>query len=425
MNTDINVDTPKDQNKSVDDKIVSKEPSFRKTPLRSGNISIDNFILKTRKNKEKGVKWIDFERFENLKQIGEGSFAKVYSATWLDGGKKFIYADPVKKWKSISTYPDTVALKSIKGSNGISTDYMRELEIYHKLTLDNVSLPFYGITKDPTSSEFMLVTGLGGSNLRALLAKSFTRLSWQSKISYLNFIMKDLKKIHERGICHKDLHSGNILVRINFAWAYLTDFGLSGPSDKSSEKIYGVLGYVAPEVLKGKPYCTHADIYSFGIIMTEFSSGFPPYFNKGNMNEVAFVLSICDGLRPDFGKGTPEIYKSLANKCMDANPEKRPTATELYDIITYWNECIGEDINNDDAKKIRMEFLTADEDIPNVQQLFERNSESSNSFNFEHMSKLIDFSEKISASVNDLDTSLIELKLSDYVNEDNDETMIV
>ncbi|GBC09624.1 hypothetical protein RclHR1_00900010 [Rhizophagus clarus] len=416
MNTNTNVETPKDQNKSVDDKIVSKEPSFQKSSyLRSGNISIDNLIKKTRKSNEKGVKWIDFERFENLKQIGEGGFAKVYSATWLDGGKKFMYADPVKKWKRISTYPETVALKSIKGSNGISTDYIRELEIYHKVTLDNVSLPFYGITKDPTSSEFMLVTGLGGASLRTLLAERFTKLSWQFKISYLSFIIKDLKKLHEQGICHKDLHSGNILVKINFALAYLTDFGLSGPSDKSSEKIYGILGYVAPEVLKGKPYCAHADIYSFGIIMTELSSGFPPYFNNNNMDETAFALSICDGLRPDFGKGTPEIYKSLANKCMDANPEKRPTTIELFNIISYWNKCISGKISNDDAKKIRMEFLTANKEIPNVQPLFEKNSEN---FNFNHVSKLIDFSEKISASINDLDSSLIELKLSDDIDGD-------
>ncbi|GBC09626.1 hypothetical protein RclHR1_00900012 [Rhizophagus clarus] len=80
---------------------------------------------------------------------------------------------------------------------------------------------------------------------------------------------------------------------------------------------------------------TIADIYSFGIIMTELSSDFPPYFNKNNVEETAFDSSICDKLRPDFGKGTLEIYKSLANKCMDANPKKRPTTIELFNIIPY------------------------------------------------------------------------------------------
>ncbi|CAB5204473.1 unnamed protein product [Rhizophagus irregularis] len=103
----------------------------------------------------------------------EGGFAKVYSATWLHGGKKFIYTDPVTKTKKIRTYPNTVALKSIKGSNEISAEYLNELEVYHKLTLDNVSLPFYGITKDPNSSEFMMVTNLAEQGcLRSLLGES-------------------------------------------------------------------------------------------------------------------------------------------------------------------------------------------------------------------------------------------------------------
>ncbi|UZO23528.1 uncharacterized protein OCT59_015865 [Rhizophagus irregularis] len=39
--------------------------------------------------------------------------------------------------------------------------------------------------------------------------------------------------------------------------------------------------------------------------------------------------------RPEFGKGTPEL---LAYKCMDANPDQRPTAIELYEIIDFWDQ---------------------------------------------------------------------------------------
>ncbi|CAB5352074.1 unnamed protein product [Rhizophagus irregularis] len=145
MNTDINANNFKKQNKSDDNKITDK-PSFHRLPplteKKSGNITIDNFIKKTRKNKsynDKCLKWIDYEKFENLKQIGEGGFAKVYSATWLDRGKKLIYTDPVSKMKKIRTNPETVALKSIKGSNELSVEYLRELEIYHKLTLNNIN----------------------------------------------------------------------------------------------------------------------------------------------------------------------------------------------------------------------------------------------------------------------------------------------
>ncbi|CAG8715455.1 19825_t:CDS:2, partial [Rhizophagus irregularis] len=38
---------------------------------------------------------------------------------------------------------------------------------------------------------------------------------------------------------------------------------------------------------------------------------------------------------PEFGKGTPEIYKKLAYRCMNANPNQRPIAKELFDILAF------------------------------------------------------------------------------------------
>ncbi|CAI2173723.1 18065_t:CDS:2 [Funneliformis geosporum] len=139
----------------------------------------------------------------------------------------------------------------------------------------------------------------------------------------------DINKLHELEYCHKNLHSGNILLEKSAS--FLTDFGLSGPANKSSNEVYGVLPYVAPEVLYGNSYTTAADIYSFGIIMIELSSGKPPHHDKKHDNNLA--IAICNGLRPDFGKGTPEFYKDLAYRCMDANLDQRPTANELYDHL--------------------------------------------------------------------------------------------
>ena len=42
---------------------------------------------------------------------------------------------------------------------------------------------------------------------------------------------------------------------------------------------------------------------------------------------------VPNGLRPEFGRGTPDIYKKLAYRCMNANPNQRPTANELRDIL--------------------------------------------------------------------------------------------
>src|ERR1051326_1611508 len=66
----------------------------------SGNSEIDNFIKDTIYNAEgyyyvcpKFLEWVPFDRFEDIKQIGEGGFAKVYSAKWIDGQATYTKRD--------------------------------------------------------------------------------------------------------------------------------------------------------------------------------------------------------------------------------------------------------------------------------------------------------------------------------------------
>src|SRR6266536_3058890 len=180
----------------------------------------------------------------------------------------------------------------------------------------------------------MILQFMNKGNLRSVLSSNFNNILWKNKIENLDWIIYDLKNLHELGYFHKDFHSGNILC--SDAYPLISDFGLSGSSNKqkSDDKICGVLPYIAPEVLNGETYTLSSDIYSFGVIMAEFSSGKPPFHKR--KHDTSLALEICNGLRSEFGKGTPEIYKKLAYKCMNANSNQRPTANELFDILDFW-----------------------------------------------------------------------------------------
>ncbi|GBC14562.2 kinase-like domain-containing protein [Rhizophagus irregularis DAOM 181602=DAOM 197198] len=90
-----------------------------------------------------------------------------------------------------------------------------------------------------------------------------------------------------------------------------------------------VLPYVAPEILEGEPYTEASDIYSLGIIMTELTTGKPPYGTVPHNDDL--TLTICNGLRPRVAKGTPKRYIDLVNQCLDADPQERPSNNNVLD----------------------------------------------------------------------------------------------
>ena len=120
-------------------------------------------------------------------------------------------------------------------------------------------------------------------NLRHVLSSNFNNILWKDKIILLWNLTVDLKNLHKLGYSHKDFHSGNIL-KDNSYGSFVSDFGLSGPSNEqqSDDKICGVLPYIAPEVLNGEPYTLSSDIYSFGVVMAELSSGKPPFYKRNH-----------------------------------------------------------------------------------------------------------------------------------------------
>ncbi|RGB32983.1 kinase-like domain-containing protein [Rhizophagus diaphanus] len=382
----------------------------------SGNNDVDEFIKNTiydaRKDYHDGndfyplfLEWVPFDRFEDIKQIGEGGFAKVYSAIWIDGKAKY-FKQNNGNWKKREPEPIKVALKKLNESYIISADYSNEIKtLWNVYVNDETYLKFYGITKNPETKEFIMIIELANQgNLRSVLSSDFNKLLWKDKLRFLVGISLDLKKLHQLGCFHKDLHSGNILQNCNEygkrSVSYVSDFGLSGPSNKkkSDDKIYGVLPYIAPESLNRKPYTLSSDVYSFGVIMTELSSGIPPFYERKHDDILA--LAICNGIRPEFGKGTPEIYKKLAYRCMNANPDQRPTARELYDVLKFWCDSCEDNIYSQEkcgykGKEIRNIFNEINKEILNISTSYEKNPDAiytSRIFTFSNLPKPINSS---------------------------------
>jgi serine/threonine protein kinase len=190
------------------------------------------------------------------------------------------------------------------------------------------------MSQDPDTSNYMIVMlKMPFGSLRDNLLAS--KYNPNDKFHLLSGILVQLEAIHKLNLIHGDFHNGNILCN-GCRTINISDLGLCRPADQPNAKdeIYGVLPYMAPEILRGKPYTKAADIYSFGIIMWEMTSGVPAYHNIPH--DVNLSLNICKGKRPEIIEGTIPEYIELMKRCWDNDPEKRPTAKVLNQIFSKW-----------------------------------------------------------------------------------------
>ncbi|EXX50297.1 Cdc15p [Rhizophagus irregularis DAOM 197198w] len=380
----------------------------------SGNNDVDKFIQNTQlsaKSEYHLLEWIPYDRFYDIKYIAKGGFGEIYKAIWKDS---YISNWDVNKHKWKRHSPNKgIVLKSLNKSENITLEFINEITLHLKIFEDKSTTQFircYGITQNPDTKDYIMVMQYANSgnlrnyyNIRKSRRRPKPRKSYtfdyklRHKIATLGYIISGLKRIHAKGLIHRDLHIGNIVC--SRSAICITDMGLCKPVnykelENMENNIYGVLPYVAPEILRGQHYTQASDIYSFGIIMYEVISEMPPYYD--NNDDGILALRICEGLRPKFNFKVPQLILHLIKSCLDANPLNRPNALILAKIIFKWihelsayvssienqTESIKTEIVKqvEEAEKIN-DSLSTDDKLPSTDKNFEATISKLLSFN--------------------------------------------
>ena len=136
-----------------------------------------------------------------------------------------------------------------------------------------------------------------------------------------------LSFIHARGLLHRDLKPGNILVRQDRR-ATLVDFGLAKRMTDAEitdhGHVVGTYRYMAPEQARGEPLDRRSDLYALGVTLYELLAGRPPFFQR---NQLELLEAILYQEPPEIARinpGAPAPLARLAERLLQKRADDRP-----------------------------------------------------------------------------------------------------
>ena len=198
------------------------------------------------------------ERFEIVREIGEGGMGIVYEAF-----------DQRRKQK--------IAIKAAK--LGFQSLLSPELEGALKVRHPNICLvnEIHSVRTERGAVDFLTMEYLEGDTLAAHLSKQGTPAR-EAAADIARQLAAGLAEAHRSGIIHRDLKTANIMLcpAASGTRVVITDFGLAGGAGPEAVDIAGTPAYMAPELLRGARTSMASDVYALGVILHELFVGSKP-----------------------------------------------------------------------------------------------------------------------------------------------------
>jgi serine/threonine protein kinase/Tol biopolymer transport system component len=199
--------------------------------------------------------------------------------------------------------------------------------------------------------NYLVMEYLEGETLAKRLQKGPLPLA--EVLQYAIEISDGLDKAHRKGVTHRDLKPGNIM--LTKSGTKLLDFGLAklkqevAPANvhlselptasdplTAQGSIVGTLQYMAPEQLEGKEVDARTDIFAFGAVLYEMATGKRAFEGKSQASLIAAILEREPPPMSSLQPMTPPAFDRVVNRCLAKEPENRwQTACDLCEELKW------------------------------------------------------------------------------------------
>jgi serine/threonine protein kinase len=247
--------------------------------------------------------------------IGSGGMGEVYLATDTRLNRRV----------ALKTLPSDIA-----DDPAFLKRFRNEAQVAATLNHPNVATIFS--VEEDAGKPFITMEYIEGDTLGAVTPPGGLDLSvfveWFSKIA------DALSHAHEKGIIHRDIKPGNIMIA-DGSTPKVLDFGLARASSRSlhlseSEihitqpgQIIGTPSYMSPEQAEGKELDHRSDIFSLGVVMYQALTGERPFAGDSHAEIVSKLLRAdpppIDEIRPN----VPERFKQIVGRCLEKDRSER------------------------------------------------------------------------------------------------------